>query len=145
MPLEDLAQVAKLQSPNWKSITIEVPESHDRILAVSIDKSIGGQPEKAMQLLIDRQTGQLEAVRSFRSANAGSKLRAWARFLHTGEEFGIVGESIASLACLGASILVWTGLAMAVRRTLQTIALKRETIESSPGGCPQFAGTTNRD
>lgn len=144
-PLEDLAKVAKLQAPNWKSITIEVPRAHDRILAVSIDKSIGGQPEKTMQLLIDRQTGQLEAVRSFSSANAGSKLRAWARFLHTGEEFGIVGKSIAALACLGASVLVWTGLAMAARRTLQKIAVKRETIESSRGGCPQYAGTTDRD
>ena|ERR1700728_3089927 len=39
---------------------------------------------------------------------AGGKLRARARFLHAGREFGIAGETIAAIACIGAVLLVRT-------------------------------------
>jgi uncharacterized iron-regulated membrane protein len=120
LALDALAQVAKQQIPEWKSITIAVPAVQDRNLDVTIDKSIGGQPEQASQLVINRQSGHVEAIRRFGDNNAGRKLRAWARFLHTGEEFGVAGELIAAIACLGAVMLVWTGLSMALRRLLAT-------------------------
>jgi uncharacterized iron-regulated membrane protein len=123
--LDDLVLVATGQIAGWKSITIDVPDSQDRVLNVSIDKSIGGQPEQTSQLVIDRQSGHLEAIRRFSENNAGRKLRAWARFLHTGEEFGVAGETIAAIACLGAVVLVWTGLSMAVRRALAAITRSR--------------------
>jgi uncharacterized iron-regulated membrane protein len=126
--LDALAQVAKQQSPEWKSITIAVPAVQDRTVEVSIDKSIGGQPEQASQLVINRQSGQVEAIKRFSDNNAGRKLRAWARFLHTGEEFGIAGELIATMACLGAVMLVWTGLSMALRRLLA--AQKPQTVSA---------------
>ncbi|HEY1895101.1 MAG TPA: PepSY-associated TM helix domain-containing protein [Terracidiphilus sp.] len=116
--LDDLAQIAKQQVPAWKTITIAVPAVQDRTLDVSIDKSIGGQPEQASQLVINRQSGHVEAIKRFSDNNAGRKLRAWARFLHTGEEFGVAGELIAAIACIGAVMLVWTGLSMALRRLL---------------------------
>jgi uncharacterized iron-regulated membrane protein len=116
--LDALAQVAEQQIPEWKSITIAVPAVQDRNLEVSIDKSIGGQPEQSSQLVIDRQSGHVEAIRRFSDNNTGRKLRAWARFLHTGEEFGVAGELVATIACLGAVMLVWTGLTMALRRLL---------------------------
>ncbi len=114
--LDELAQIAKQNIPEWKTITISVPGVQDRTLDVSIDKSIGGQPEQASQLVINRQSGYVEAIKRFSDNNAGRKLRAWARFLHTGEEFGVAGELIAAIACLGAVMLVWTGLSMALRR-----------------------------
>jgi uncharacterized iron-regulated membrane protein len=115
-PLDDLLQIAKRQIPAWKSISMEVPQPPDRTLNVSVDESIGGQPEKVSQLTINRQSGNVEAVRRFADNNAGRRLRAWARFLHTGEEFGVIGEAAAALACLGVVMLVWTGLSMALRR-----------------------------
>lgn len=120
--LNDIALIAKQQIPGWNSITIDLPDSRARIVNVSIDTSVGGQPEKASQLVINRQSGRIETVKRFSDNNLGSKLRAWARFTHTGEEFGLVGESIAMLACLGAVMLVWTGLSMAIRRALGAIA-----------------------
>ena len=69
-------------------------------------------------MVINRQSGHVEAVKSFSDNNAGRKLRVSARFLHTGEDFGVAGESIAAIACLGAVFLVWTGLAMAIRRVV---------------------------
>ena len=127
--LNDLAQIAKLQIPAWKSITIAVPQPQAPTLDVSVDTSIGGQPEKASQLVINRQSGHVDAVRSFSDNNAGRKLRAWARFLHTGEEFGLYGQSIAAIASLGAIMLVYTGLSMTVRRVLARI--KRVPVEEA--------------
>ncbi len=76
-----------LLDAGMKSITIEIPQSDDRVFSVAIDKSIGGQPNQASQLVMNRQTGQVEAMKQFSDNNAGRKLRAWARFLHTGELF----------------------------------------------------------
>ncbi len=116
--LDDLAQVGKQQVSDWKSITITVPSAPDKTLDLSIDRSIGGQPEQASQLVISRESGRVIVVKRFSDNNTGRKLRAWARFTHTGEEFGLVGQSIAALASLGAVFLVWTGLSMAIRRAL---------------------------
>ena len=116
--LDDLAQIAKQQVSGWKSITITVPTAQDRTLGISIDKSVGGQPEQASQLVVNRESGNVVTVKRFSDNNAGRKLRAWARFTHTGEEFGLVGQAIAALASLGAVFLVWTGLSMAIRRAM---------------------------
>lgn len=129
--LNDLAVIAKGQIAGWKSISINVPDAQDPALNVSIDKSIGGQPEQVSQLVINRQNGRVEGFRRFSDNNTGRKLRAWARFLHTGEEFGVAGETVAASACLGAVLLVWTGLSMAVRRAL---AAKRAARESAAIG-----------
>ncbi|MGY0649482.1 MAG: PepSY domain-containing protein, partial [Paraglaciecola chathamensis] len=46
--------------------------------------------------------------------------QAWgtARFLHTGEYFGVIGQSIAGLVSLIACILVYTGMLLAWRRLI---------------------------
>lgn len=116
IPLEQLAQIAKQEVPNWKSIAIEVPQPESPTLVVSIDKSVGGQPEQTSQLIINRNNGNIEEVKRFSDNTTGRKLRAWARFTHTGEEFGVIGQTIAASASLGAIVLVWTGLSMALCR-----------------------------
>ena len=62
-----------------------------------------------------------EAARSFvgnpfSSYIRGRQLRSWVRFTHTGEAFGLGGQTVAALASAGASLLVFTGLALALRR-----------------------------
>lgn len=117
-PLSSIAEAAEEQVPGWKAITIQMPEAQDRMVNVSVDTSVGGQPEKVTQVVIDRQSGLIRSVKHFRDNSLGSRLRAWARFTHTGEEFGLAGEMIAAMCCLGAVVMVWTGIAMAIRRGL---------------------------
>ena len=38
------------------------------------------------------------------------------RFIHTGERYGVIGSTIAGIASLAASFLVWTGMALSWRR-----------------------------
>lgn len=126
--LDELVQTAKLQVPDWKSIVLEVPRGDSRTIVASVDTSIGGQPEKARQLVLDRQTGQVDAVKRFSDNVAGRRLRAYARFLHTGEEFGVGGETVAALASVGAVMLVWTGLSMALRRLMAVASGERRAL-----------------
>lgn len=116
--LDELVALAKQTIPGWKSISISIPRPSQDSLNLSIDTSSGGHPEASTQLMIDRQSGRVLSVKDFRDNSLGQKLRAWARFLHTGEEFGVWGETIAALVTLGAVFLVWTGYSMAIRRGL---------------------------
>ncbi|MGA9463590.1 MAG: PepSY-associated TM helix domain-containing protein [Terracidiphilus sp.] len=107
--LDDLTQIAKQQVSGWRSMVVEVPHAAERTLVVSVDKSMGGEPEQVSQLVLNRESGHVDSMRRFSDNSAGRKLRGWARFLHTGEEFGVAGETIAAIACFGAVFLVWTG------------------------------------
>jgi uncharacterized iron-regulated membrane protein len=112
--LERLVARAKQQSPAWTSMSARL--SPGPSLVFMIDEGSGGQPQKRAQLTLDRKTGEVVRWEPFSSNNAGRKLRTLARFVHTGEAGGWIGQAIAAVACAGAALLVWTGLALAVRR-----------------------------
>jgi uncharacterized iron-regulated membrane protein len=56
-----------------------------------------------------RRTGYAEQA-------PAQRVRAWTRFLHTGEALGFWGQLVAGLACLGGCFLVYTGFALSWRR-----------------------------
>lgn len=56
---------------------------------------------------------------------AGQRTRRWLRFIHTGEVYGIAGQTVAGLASLAASLLALTGLAMAWRRLIAPLRRSR--------------------
>ena len=47
------------------------------------------------------------------------------RFAHTGELGGLAGEAIAGIASAGGGFLVWTGVALALRRLAAWRARRR--------------------
>jgi hypothetical protein len=40
----------------------------------------------------------------------------WMRFVHTGEYYGLAGQTVAMIVTAGSTVLVWTGLALTLRR-----------------------------
>ena len=100
---------AEAQLPGWRSITLRVPPPNTSSITFTIDRGNGGQPGKRLQLTLDSATG---AVLSTEASN----WRVWNRFVHTGEAGGLPGQIVAALASLGGSLLVWTGLSLAIRR-----------------------------
>jgi uncharacterized iron-regulated membrane protein len=70
------------------------------------------------QLTLDATTGDVVRWEPYADTSRGAKVRGWMRFAHTGELGGPVGQAIAGLACVGGAVLVWTGLALALRRYL---------------------------
>lgn len=144
-PLDEAVLVAKTKVPGWKSITIEVPNPRDQTVDISADTSMGGEPEHVTQLTVDRASGGIKTIKRFSDNNAGSQLRAWSRFLHTGEEFGVPGQTVGMLACLGGTMLVWTGISMAIRRAAASIsgAGKESVPVTSGAAMRRYYDSTN--
>jgi uncharacterized iron-regulated membrane protein len=114
--LEPAFARAEQQVSGWQSVTLRLSSSGDAPLVFAIDTSHGGRPDKRAQLTLDPESGQVLRWEQFSSYNLGRRLRTWGRFMHTGEAGGVFGQTIAATASAGAAVLVWTGLALALRR-----------------------------
>ena len=114
--LNQLWNRAETQEPAWQSIAMRLPESARRPVVFTIDTGDGGQPQKRATLTLDRATAATIRWETFADNSAGRKLRSWSRFVHTGEAFGAVGQTLAGAGSLGGVVLVWTGIALALRR-----------------------------
>jgi len=62
---------------------------------------------------------------TFADQGPGRRLRSLMRFAHTGEVLGLAGQTVAGLASAGAVVLVWTGIALALRRGRAWLARRR--------------------
>jgi len=102
--------------PEWRSISLRFPTSPQAPAVFAIDSGNGGQPQLRATLTLDAASGDIVRWETFDTQSTGRRLRSWTRFTHTGEYYGIAGQTIAGLASLGGVILVCTGLALALRR-----------------------------
>jgi uncharacterized iron-regulated membrane protein len=101
---------------DWETLTMRTPGLRDVAVTVTIDSGTGGQPQRRGQLTLDRATGTIVKWEPFSSNSPGRRLRTYLRFGHTGEVFGLAGQTIAGLASIGAVALGYTGLSLAIRR-----------------------------
>lgn len=76
-------------------------------------------------LTLDRARSTVSREEPFQDLSAGRRLRSWLRFAHTGEIYGLPGQTIAGLATAGGAILTYTGIALALRRLAAWIARRR--------------------
>ena len=127
--------VAEQQVTDWRSITLQLPPSASAPLTFNIDTGTGGQPQKRAQLVLDRTSGAVTKWEPFSSYTRGRQLRSILRFTHTGEVAGIPGQTIAGIVSLGGAVLVFTGLALALRRLYAWFAKRasrRATVGMEP-------------
>ena len=132
VPLEALIGSAEEQVPEWQSISFRLPSLADRSVNMSVDAGTGGQPQKRVQLTFNRTSGGLEKSEGFTANNLGRRLRLIARFLHTGEILGLKGQMVAALASLGGAFLVYTGMALALRRMASWLTRRNKVALKSP-------------
>ena len=111
-----LLATAEKQVPGWTMLMMRFPPRSDGPVAVSIIEPNAPHPFARSQLTLNRATAEVVKWEPYVENSAGRKLRTWFRGLHTGEAFGLFGQTIAGLASLGGCFLVWTGLALAWRR-----------------------------
>ncbi len=116
VPLQTLAARAAAGTPGWRTMTLTLPTSIPDPVTVTVDRGTGRQPSKREDLLFDRATGELVGRGGYPTFSRGFRVRRWLRFAHTGEVYGVVGQSVAGVVSLGVAVLVWTGLAMSWRR-----------------------------
>ena len=125
--LEELFQTAANSdmAGDWRTITINLPDPGAATVTFAIDQGNGGQPQKRHTLTLDSQNGEVAVWAPFNSQTPGRQARRWVRFLHTGEALGITGQTVAGLVSFFAVIMVWTGLALSLRR-LSRFAKRRQ-------------------
>src|SRR5688572_883650 len=114
--LNGLWDRAERQVAGWRTINLRLPQSESAPLAFAIDRGDGGQPHLRSTLTLDRASGDVVSYEDFSTLSTGRRIRNVMRFAHTGEVLGIPGQTIAGLVSLGGVVLVWTGIALTLRR-----------------------------
>ncbi|HVE55920.1 MAG TPA: PepSY-associated TM helix domain-containing protein [Pyrinomonadaceae bacterium] len=99
----------------WKTISLRLPVTKDSAV-FTIDEGIYWNMFGRSTLTIDTRSGEVSKWEPYGEQNAARQLRSWSRFTHTGESFGIVGQIIGFIACIGGAFLVFTGISLALRR-----------------------------
>jgi uncharacterized iron-regulated membrane protein len=114
--LDELWAQAERKVPDWQSISLRLPSSLEAPVTFTILRGDRGRPDLRAQLTLDRASGEEKTWQTYAGQGFGRRVRAWMRWLHTGEAGGWIGQTIAGLASAGAAVLVWTGLALSWRR-----------------------------
>lgn len=112
--LDDSLKTAETYG-NWKSIALRLPITKDAVV-FTIDEGKYWNIFARSTLTVDAKTAQVSKFESYGEQNAARQLRSWARFTHTGETGGFIGQLIGFIACIGGAVLVYTGIALSLRR-----------------------------
>jgi uncharacterized iron-regulated membrane protein len=105
---------AEASSSGWQSISLRLPAEKEAVFTIM--NGHRGRPDLRSVLTIETKTGSVLKVENAGTQSTGQKLRAWLRWIHTGEAGGLAGQSIAALASAGATVLAITGLLLAGRK-----------------------------
>lgn len=127
--LEKAWRTAEQSVPHWRTVTLRLPGSDRAPWAFTVDQGYAGQPQKRTTLTLNRSTGEVEKTEPFSSFDSGRRVRTWLRFVHTGEYYGLLGQTVAGVASAGATVLVWTGIALSLRR-FRAWRSRKETREA---------------
>ena len=111
---DDVWKKAENQT-NWNLIALRLPITREEAI-FTIDEGIYWNKFGRSTLTVNTKTTEVSKWETYGEQNAGRQLRSWVRFTHTGETGGLVGQLIGFLACIGGAFLVWTGIALALKR-----------------------------
>ena len=129
---------AQAQVPAWRTMTVRL-SADSRPLALTVDQGYGGQPQKRETLTIDRATVDIAKAETFADLSPGRRARSWLRFAHTGEFYGLAGQTLAGIVSAGGVVLVYTGFALAFRRF--TAWIRRRRAPADDVQPPTMAGS----
>jgi uncharacterized iron-regulated membrane protein len=120
--LESLRVAAIAHTPGWNRLTLPVAVAGPQV-DVSLElKSSERRPPRQTVVLstTDASVVRVQPPQAV-AQTPGQKARNWMRFAHTGEQYGIIGQTIAGIASLAACFLVYTGFALAWRRLIRPL------------------------
>jgi len=127
-----LLALAEQQEPAWRTIALRLPANSAAPVSFNIDRGDGGQPHLRSTLTLVRATGAVDTYETFAAQTPARRLRSIMRFAHTGEVLGIPGQTIAGLVTAGSVVLVWTGIALSLRRFRAWIVRRSRRTAQQP-------------
>lgn len=124
--LDQLLTHAMQYDEEWRTVTLKIPDTGAQGVTFVVDKGSGRQPQLRTDVVIDVTTSEVTRTQSFADMPAGRQARFFIRFLHTGEVYGFIGQTIAGLVSLASLLMVWTGLALSWRRLISPLFARRD-------------------
>ena len=113
----DVLQARAVEAmPTWRTLAIRLSARPNGPVSVTMSDAARWNKFARSTLTLDAATGDVVRWEPYADTSLGQKVRGWLRFAHTGELGGLAGQTLAGLACAGGAFLVWTGLALALRR-----------------------------
>jgi uncharacterized iron-regulated membrane protein len=122
---------AAFAEQGWKTLSLRFPAKPGAPFTATVSRGNSGQPQLRDTLSIQATAAanlesavpsglRTEVVKreTFESQSLGRRVRMWMRFVHTGEYYGVLGQTIAGIATAAGVLLVYTGFALALRRFL---------------------------
>ncbi|MEO8307791.1 MAG: PepSY-associated TM helix domain-containing protein [Pseudomonadota bacterium] len=123
--LQTILTVASGQVPNWRRITIPLTGASGTVdIAIELQSKELRPPRQTLTLAARDASVVRLTPPPAPGANAqtrGQRARTWFRFIHTGEQYGLIGQTLAGIASLAACFLAYTGLALAWRRLIHPL------------------------
>jgi uncharacterized iron-regulated membrane protein len=127
--LDSAWSAAVSQAARWRTASTRLATTANAPIVVTVDEGYAGQPQKRSTITLDRASGTVAKVETFEQLSAGRRVRSWLRFAHTGEIYGLPGQTVAGLASLGGAFLAYTGVALALRRLAAFLKRRRAADE----------------
>jgi uncharacterized iron-regulated membrane protein len=116
-----LLEIARVEIPAYRTLAFRIPAPAAATAEIRVDTGNGAQPDRQTSLVITRADGGIQARLGSAETPPGQRMRVFLRFLHTGEVYGWVGQTLAGLASVASIFLVYTGLALAWRRLVRPL------------------------
>ncbi|WP_081811242.1 PepSY domain-containing protein [Hyphomonas beringensis] len=117
--LETLLGQATADYKNWKRVSVILPEPAAETVTMTVDMGNGAQAGKKRTLTLAHDGSGVIGEPAGSDATPARKARIFLRFIHTGEVYGWIGQTIAGLASLAGVILVYTGISLGFRRLIR--------------------------
>ena len=130
--LASMVATAEQQVPQWRTMIIRLPPRPGGPVAFSMSDRAYWNSFARSTLTLDGATGATIRWEPYADSSRGQKVRGWMRFAHTGELGGLAGEALAGLASAGGGFLVYTGVALALRRFAAWRARSRARATVAP-------------
>jgi uncharacterized iron-regulated membrane protein len=120
-PLDDVSVETLLDAaggahPAWQQLTLTLPAPTAASARVVVAEGNTLRPDLRTTLELARADGAVLSSSGYADLSTSRRIRSWVRFGHTGEVFGIPGQLIATLVTGVGAVLVWTGMALGLRR-----------------------------
>ena len=100
----------------WEEINVTLPPPGDSTLSARVYRGYRGQPQLEETLTLDLRTGVVVDRTGFENQARARRYRSFLRFAHTGEYWGLFGQTVAGIVSLAAVVLGITGASLALRR-----------------------------
>jgi uncharacterized iron-regulated membrane protein len=118
---------------SWQTIQLRLPQAGARMATASVTYGSTNRPDQRVQLTLDASTAAITQQQRYEDYDPARKARAWVRPIHTGEAWGVLGETVAALASAAAVFLGISGFSLAFRRAVSFARRRNRTAPAAPG------------